>query len=449
MAVTSLWSYKNTVFKCIQYVMNPEKTDSSNWKDFHLKMDGKGEFTVDERDEKVFLVTGIGGVNVDSPETAAWYFNETKEMYHKTKGRQCYHGYQSFAADEVDPEEAHQIGIELAKSIWGDRFQVVVATHVNTGHVHNHFVINSVSIADGYKFYNSPEDYDLMRRTSDEICIEHGLSIVEEPKEVGSKNWLRNKAAAQPYTREKICRDIDAAVVDSVSLDDVYRYLEELGYKLKIGDQYKYPAISPPDAYDKNGKRRFYRFCNLNRFDGYDIEELSQRLRDPEYDRQVLKREYIRYQLREKNQNKQRRIYKVKLRCIPIYRRFRGYSVNGKKVHSYFFYRYYKYKNELEKAVNNRLSSSGAASYKDLQMISSATIFMLRHDIQSINDVSAIKLQLHKDIAELNLDKQDPDRALKLNGKKEQLEVCDYILKHNKRIIDHNSDKTIETSKER
>lgn len=428
--------------------MNPEKTDSSNWKDFHLKMDGKGEFTVDERDEKVFLVTGIGGVNVDSPETAAWYFNETKEMYHKTKGRQCYHGYQSFAADEVDPEEAHQIGIELAKSIWGDRFQVVVATHVNTGHVHNHFVINSVSIADGYKFYNSPEDYDRMRMTSDQLCIEHGLSIIEEPSKVGSKNWLRNREAGQPYTRELICRDIDSAIIDSISLDDIFSILQDKGYQLKVGTSYKYPAISPPDAYDKNGKRRFYRFCNLNRYDGYDIEDIYQRLSDPEYDKIVLKREYIRYQLK----TPKKKIYRMQIRSVSLYRRQRGYYVDGKKVHSYFFYKYFMYKKELEQNTKRSvLSADNAAAYKELQMISGVSRFILKNDIKSINDVSIIKLRLHRKLVELKSDHITEPVIYKTEKLRieEYISYCDYILNNNHRTSNHFKAKHLIQSKER
>lgn len=447
MAVTSLWSYKNTVYKCISYVMNPEKTDSSNWKDFHLDMNGQGEFSISERDEKAFLISGIGGVAVDSPEEAAWYFQETKDIYHKDKGRQCYHGYQSFAADEVEPSEAHAIGVELAQRIWGDRFQVVVATHVNTGHVHNHFVINSVSIADGYKFYNSPEDYDLMRRTSDEICLEHGLSIIEEPSQVGTKNWLKNREAGQPYTRERICRDVDAAIVDSISLDDIYIILQDKGYELKVGSRYKFPALSPPDAYDKNGKRRFYRFCNLNRYDGYDIEDIYRRLSDPEYDKQVLNREYVRYQLKTP-----KKIYRLKINSVKLYRRHRGYYVDGRKVHSYFFYKYFKYKKELEQNSNrNTLSADGKAAYKELQLISGVSCFILKNDIKSINDVSAIKIKLHRELVEIKSDKSTNPDLKKAEKKKLEKDIsyCDYILNHNRRSPQMSKDKYSVQNKER
>ena len=102
----------------------------------------------------------------------------TKNHWDKTDGRICYHGYQSFAKGETTAETAHAIGVELAKRLWGERFEVLVATHCNTGCYHNHFVINSVSFLDGYKFYNSPADYQRMREESDRLCIEYGLSVI-------------------------------------------------------------------------------------------------------------------------------------------------------------------------------------------------------------------------------------------------------------------------------
>ena len=96
-------------------------------------------------------------------------------------GRVCFHGYQSFQADEVTAEIAHQIGVKLAQELWGDRFEVVVATHCNTGHYHNHFVLNSVSFADGLKFDNTPADYARMREVSDRLCREYAISVIENP----------------------------------------------------------------------------------------------------------------------------------------------------------------------------------------------------------------------------------------------------------------------------
>ncbi len=106
-------------------------------------------------------------------DDAARQFRETKEFWSrvtgkdKTGGRVCFHGYQSFAAGEVTAEQAHAIGVELARRLWGNEFEVVVATHCNTGHYHNHLVINSVSQLDGHKFDNRRTDYLAMKNVSD------------------------------------------------------------------------------------------------------------------------------------------------------------------------------------------------------------------------------------------------------------------------------------------
>ena len=91
-----------------------------------------------------------------------------------------FHGFQSFCEGEVTPQQAHKIGVQLAKELWGDRFQVVVTTHLNTNHLHNHFVLNSVSFKDGLKYYNNRETYALMRQTSDNICRENRLKVLQE-----------------------------------------------------------------------------------------------------------------------------------------------------------------------------------------------------------------------------------------------------------------------------
>ena len=96
-----------------------------------------------------------------------------KDFWHKTDGILSFHAEQSFKENEVTPEIAHEIGVRLAEEMWGDRFQVVVSTHLNTKHLHNHFVINSVSFKDGYKYYSNFENTALLRKASDERCAEY------------------------------------------------------------------------------------------------------------------------------------------------------------------------------------------------------------------------------------------------------------------------------------
>lgn len=106
------------------------------------------------------------------PDTALQEMKNTKKQFFKTTGIQCFHGVQSFVKGEVTPEQAHEIGIKLAEELWGDKFQVVVSTHLNTDNLHNHFVLNSVSFLDGKRFCNTKKDYATMRKTSDKLCEE-------------------------------------------------------------------------------------------------------------------------------------------------------------------------------------------------------------------------------------------------------------------------------------
>ena len=129
----------------------------------------------DMKTEKRMYVTGI---NCNEFE-AATQFKYTKEHWRKTGGIVAFHGYQSFLPGEVDADTAHEIGKKLAQELWGDRFEVVVATHLNRDHYHNHFVLNSVSYKDGKRYYDQRQTYARMREVSDRLCREYRLSVIQ------------------------------------------------------------------------------------------------------------------------------------------------------------------------------------------------------------------------------------------------------------------------------
>lgn len=190
-------------------------------------------------------------------------------------GRVCFHGYQSFKADEVTAEVAHEIGVKLAQELWGDRFEVVVATHCNTGHYHNHFVLNSVSFADGLKFDNTPADYARMREVSDRLCREYAISVIENPGG-RAKNYAEWQAerSGKPTHRGTIRADIDRAILASTTERDFIQVMTEMGYQLKTrgkgGKPLKYPALKPPDA------KGYFRFHKLG--EGYSLEQIKERI---------------------------------------------------------------------------------------------------------------------------------------------------------------------------
>lgn len=272
MAVTSIWPIKGRVGKVLDYAMNPEKTEirSAHQLAMHL-IANVAEYAADDlKTERRELVTGVN-CTTDNP---AKEFLETQRFYEKCAGRVCYHGYQSFAPGEVDAETAHKIGVELARQLWGDRFEVLIATHYNTGCYHNHFVINAVSFLDGKKFYNSHEDYRRMREISDGLCRAYGLSIVQpEGRGKNHQEWAAEQAG-KPTRRSMICEDIERGIRASTTPEHFYQVMAEMGYEIKTtsdnGTPLKYPAIRPP------GAKGFFRFHKLAK--GYSWEEILDRI---------------------------------------------------------------------------------------------------------------------------------------------------------------------------
>lgn len=272
MAVTSIWPIKGRVDKVIDYARNPEKTTEASRKKLH-EIEGVLDYAADEmKTEQCQYVTGI---NVSSVETAAKEFMHTKWMEGKTDGRVCFHGYQSFREGEVDAETAHKIGVALATELWGDRFQVIVATHCNTNHYHSHFVINSVSEADGKKFRNSHADYRRMREVSDRLCKEYGLSVIKYPEGKG-KNYgeLVAEKEGKPTRRSIIKADLDRAIEASLTEQEFWAMLRQLGYEIKLygkgGKELMHPAVKP------QGSERYFRLDRLG--EGYSLDEIMERV---------------------------------------------------------------------------------------------------------------------------------------------------------------------------
>jgi hypothetical protein len=194
----------------------------------------------------------------------------TKREYGKDGGTMAFHGYQSFAPGEVTPEAAHQIGVQLAGELWGDRFQVVVATHLDKGHLHNHFVVNSVSCVDGKRFHSDAHFLHRMRETSDRLCREHGLSVIQAPKQGAARHHgeIAAEEKGQPTWRSLIQSDIDRAIAASMTEQQFFRALQGMGYAYKIGQDI---SVKPP------GKERFFRL-KRNLGEEYSMDGIRRRL---------------------------------------------------------------------------------------------------------------------------------------------------------------------------
>ena len=225
MAITKIKGVKNNLSRVIDYILNDEKTNKEIYDDLHNELEYIEE---DYKTEKKLYVTGI---NCEA-QSAYEEMMMIKKHYKKEKGNIAFHSIQSFAADEVTPDEAHEIGLQLAKEMWGDRFQVVVATHLNTKHIHNHFVINSVSFVDGKKYYDNRKNYAELRRLNDSLCKEHNISSIEEKKTKSGlyyPNYLKNISYNNYYNQAK--QDLDYAIAISNNYDEFLKIMNNLNYE--------------------------------------------------------------------------------------------------------------------------------------------------------------------------------------------------------------------------
>lgn len=168
MAVTRLWKVTDRLDRVIDYAEDEEKTRKPKFSDTEWQaLKDVLEYAKDEeKTEQQFFVTGI---NCNAGK-AREQFIAVKQQYNKTDGIQAYHGYISFKdTDNLSPELAHQIGIEFANKVWGERFQIVVTTHLNTKCLHCHYVINSVSLVDGKRLQNKEKAWFYFHHIADEI----------------------------------------------------------------------------------------------------------------------------------------------------------------------------------------------------------------------------------------------------------------------------------------
>ena len=288
MAVTKIWDVRGSLDAPIKYVSNEEKTENPDLNDHTQEelqtLDDVIEYAAneDKTEMKYFVSTLNCNKNFARDE-----FQMVKKRFDKEGGIVAYHGYQSFRPGEVTPPQAHEIGVQMAKELWGDRFQVVIATHVNTRCTHNHFVINSVSFKDGGKFHDCKDTYRQLRETSDRICQERGLSIVENPRGKGVSQYVYKMEKAGMPTRYNVARQaIDESVALSLTIEEFKSELRKRGYNYRFDPQRKYWTVTPP------GWKKAIRIHQLG--ENYTREAIERRIyeNDPSVRQQRLRQNY-------------------------------------------------------------------------------------------------------------------------------------------------------------
>lgn len=291
MATTKIWDVSAHVSKLLAYVANKNKTtiemENKNVDEAErLAAEMLGLPTEHFATEEKKFVTGINCTPENAHEVMLTLLEETD-----SSDIQAYHGYQSFKLGEVTPDVAHAIGVQLANELWGEDFPVVVATHIDRGHVHNHFCLSATGFS-GKRYHDCKTTYKLMRDTSDRLCREYGLSVIEKPKQQGAKHIAEVHAEKKgiPTIRDQIRADIDAVANYEYIIKYFYNRMRTLGYTFERRVQYL--RIKP------YGSNKFFRLDKLGA--GYTEADIEARVRRNAQTMEWKKIEHYKPTLQEK-----------------------------------------------------------------------------------------------------------------------------------------------------
>lgn len=239
MATTSLWHIKGKLRDLIDYVENPDKTNLDD-----SLQDFVNVFSYDTNPNKTNNKEFVTAINC-LKEIALEQMIMTKQQFNKSDKYIAWHGYQSFKPDEVTPELCHEIGVKVAKQMWADRFQVIVSTHLDKDHLHNHFCFNSVSFLDGKKYNYSKSEMQRLRDVSDELCKEYGLSVIATVNKFKAPNrtlyFAEKNNEPTKYNLMRIA--IDEAIVISPTPKEFVKIMRKKGYIVNVNPERKYATI--------------------------------------------------------------------------------------------------------------------------------------------------------------------------------------------------------------
>lgn len=271
MATTKIWDVSAHVSKLLTYVANKNKTtmeveNGFDDEEMRLAVEALGLSSDHFATEEKKFVTGINCTPENANDVMLTLLEGTSPSE-----IQAYHGYQSFKPREVTPDVAHAIGIQLANELWGEDFPIIVAAHIDKGHVHNHFCIPATGFS-GKRYHDCNATYQLMRDSSDRLCREYGLSVIENPSKDRSKHIAEVHAEQKgiPTIRQQIRADIDAVARQEFTIKNFYNRMRSLGYTIERRG--KFLRIKPY-GYDK-----FFRLDKLGA--GYTEEDIEARIRN-------------------------------------------------------------------------------------------------------------------------------------------------------------------------
>lgn len=366
----------------VDYVLNEAKTT----------LDGKVEYAFNEH-----KTTGENHVVFQSAincavETAFEDMQTTKQKFKKAGGRLGYHVIHSFKPNEIDPNTAHEIGVRLAQELFGDKYEVIIGTHVDKEHIHNHIIFNSVSFVDGRKYRNKLGEYfHDIRGANDRLCKEYGLSIImagKKDRKLTYAEWLAQKNGGFTW-RQLIQSDIDDCIIQAFDYGNFLSLMQQKGYEIKQG---KHVAFRP------YGKERFSRGYKMGR--GYSEADIRARIDGKDLDTELPRIEkYI----------------QTKTKFIP-----HNKATGLKALYVHYLY-------GLGKAginqVPNYLTKTMQADLFKIDDIISTSNFLHKYDIDTFDELIGFKQKCESKISQLNA--QKPYR-LKKELNRALLEVTIY-----------------------
>lgn len=226
MAITKTHPIKSMLKKAIDYICNPEKTD------------GK------------LLISSFGC----AAETADIEFAWTRKHSIDKGTHLGRHLIQAFEPGETTPEQAHEIGMQLAKEVLGGKYEFVLTTHIDKGHIHNHLIFNAVSFTDYHHYHSNKRSYHYFRHVSDRLCKEHGLSVIIPGQDRGKSYVEYTSEKMGTSYKARLKASIDKLIPVSSNFEDLIRRLQSEGYEIKRG---KYISCRA------SGQERFTRMKTL------------------------------------------------------------------------------------------------------------------------------------------------------------------------------------------
>ena len=358
MAVMKIKTIKSNLQAVINYGKNGDKTDNG------------------------ILVSSINC----SVETAYEEMALTKKFFHKENKTFGYHIIQSFKGNEVTPEKANQIGKQLAEELWGDKYQVIICTHINKENVHNHIILNSVSFVDGKKYHNSNAEIAFMKEASDRLCLNYGLSIVDTPKANKEKEFRQKNIDYFNRRDEKIKKiitDIDEAIKSTKKYSDFKLVLKAKGYE-NIKDSGKYLSIKTP---------YFQRNVRIDRAFGekYSVQGIKERIYG--YTKEDL----------PPVANYKKKYYR-KIYTGPKINRFLLQTSSLYRLYVHYLYAFGKLPSKIQV---KELTPEYYKERRKNNMILEELNFLARHKFVSIKEVEEYKLDLESKLPQMKGERED------------------------------------------